>query len=238
MLSGYSFRPRWWPLALAAAACAAGVALGNWQTRRAEEKRALGARLEQALKASAVDLPAAVINPNQFVLKRVAARGEFVADRTVLLDNKLRHGRVGYEVATPLRLSRSSVHVLVARGWVQAPPSRAVLPEVRTPAGEIRVEGLALERLPHALQLESRARGTLRQNLDLGEFAAETGLALQPIVIEQRSDSGDGLLREWPRPDDGIERHESYALQWYSLAALAVILAVVLAFHRDPNVQK
>ncbi|TMI45909.1 MAG: SURF1 family protein, partial [Betaproteobacteria bacterium] len=50
--------------------------------------------------------------------------------------------------------------------------------------------------------------------------------------IEQRSDSGDGLLREWPRPDAGIERHESYALQWYSLAALAVILAAVLSFRR------
>ena len=44
--------------------------------------------------------------------------------------------------------------------------------------------------------------------------------------------SGDGLLREWPRPDAGIERHESYALQWYSLAALAVILAAVLSFRR------
>ena len=78
----------------------------------------------------------------------------------------------------------------------------------------------------------------MRQNVDLGAFAADTGLALQPIVIEQRSDSGDGLLREWPRPDAGIERHEGYALQWYSLAALAVVLAVVLSFRRDPNFQK
>jgi cytochrome oxidase assembly protein ShyY1 len=53
-----------------------------------------------------------------------------------------------------------------------------------------------------------------------------------PVVIEQHSDSGDGLVREWPRPDLGIEKHESYSLQWYSFAVLAVALTVVLSFRR------
>jgi len=238
MLAGYSFRPRGWPLALAAAACAAGIALGSWQTRRAEEKRALGGELDQALKAAPIEISATPVANRNLILKRVAARGEFVAERTVFLDNKIRHGRVGYEVITPFRLSRSAMHVLVNRGWVAASPSRDVLPQVRTPAGETRIEGLALERLPHALQLTENTQGKVRQNVEPGSFAADTGLALQPIVIEQRSDSGDGLLREWPRPDAGIERHRSYALQWYSLATLAVVLAVVLSLRRDPNFQK
>jgi surfeit locus 1 family protein len=238
MPAGYSFRPRGWPLALAAAACAAGIALGSWQTRRAEEKRALGAQVDHALKAAPIEISTTLVESKNLILKRVAAHGEFVADRTLFLDNKIRHGRVGYEVITPFRISRSALHVLVDRGWVEASPSRDVLPQVRTPAGETRVEGLALGRLPHALQLKENTQGRVRQNVDLGAFAADTGLALQPIVIEQRSDSGDGLLREWPRPDAGIERHEGYALQWYSLAALAVILAVVLSFRRDPNFKK
>ncbi|HKC30119.1 MAG TPA: SURF1 family protein [Burkholderiales bacterium] len=238
MPAGYSFSPRGWPLALAAAACAAGIALGSWQARRGEEKRALGAELDQALKAAPIEISTTPVENKNLILKRVAARGEFVAERTLFLDNKIRHGRVGYEVITPFRLSRSALHVLVNRGWVEASPSRDVLPQVRTPAGETRVEGLALERLPHALQLKENTQGRVRQNVDLGAFAADTGLALQPIVIEQRSDSGDALLREWPRPDAGIERHEGYALQWYSLAALAVVLALVLSFRRDPNFQK
>ncbi len=238
MPSGYSFRPYGWPLALAAAACAAGIALGNWQTRRAEEKRALGAEVDQALKAAPIEISTTLVESRNLILKRVAAHGEFVAERTLFLDNKIRHGRVGYEVLTPLRLSRSALHVLVNRGWVEASPSRDVLPQVRTPAGETRVEGLALERLPHALQLQENTQGRVRQNVDLGAFAADTGLALQPIVIEQRSAAADGLLREWPRPDSGIERHQSYALQWYSLAALAVVLAVVLTFRRDPDSKK
>ena len=72
----------------------------------------------------------------------------------------------------------------------------------------------------------------VRQNLDIAAYAAETGLRLQPRVIEQHSDLPDGLAREWPRHDAGIEKHQGYALQWYSLAALAVVLALVLSFRK------
>jgi cytochrome oxidase assembly protein ShyY1 len=52
------------------------------------------------------------------------------------------------------------------------------------------------------------------------------------LVVQQHSAADDGLLREWPRPDAGVEMHESYELQWYSFAALAVVLGVVFAFRR------
>jgi surfeit locus 1 family protein len=231
MLRGYSFRPRGWALALTAAACAAFVLLGNWQARRAEAKRALGAELERSLKSPPIDL-ANMIDVSSLIHKRVLARGRFVAEHTVLLDNKLRRGRPGYEVITPLRLAGSEWHVLVNRGWRAAPASRQTLPEVRTPSGELTVVGIALERLPHALQPGAAPAGAVRQNLDIAAFAAETGLRLQPVVIEQHSDSGDGLVRDWPRPDFGIEKHESYALQWYLFAGLAIVLLAALSIRR------
>jgi surfeit locus 1 family protein len=230
MPSGYSFRPRAWALVLAAAACGAGIALGNWQSGRAEQKQALGTRLEKAMQASPLEIRPEKIEPETVVLKRVAARGRFLDEHTVYLDNKLRRGRPGYEVVTPLRLN--GIHVLVNRGWVQAGKTRDALPQVPVPAGELRIEGLALARLPHALQAGAAQTGKVRQNLDLQAFEAETGLRLQPFVIEQHSPAADGLLRDWPRPDAGIEKHESYALQWYSLAGLAVVLFLVLSFRR------
>jgi surfeit locus 1 family protein len=230
MLSGYSFRPRAWAFAAAAAACAAGIALGNWQAGRADEKRALRAQLDQGLKQAPLEIPPTKIDPANYVMKHVAAKGRFVDERTVYLDNKLRRGQPGYEVVTPLRLD--GTHVLVNRGWVPAGKSREVLPQVSAPGGEVRVEGLALARIAHALELGPGAPGKVRQNIDLAAFERETGLRLQPVVIEQHSPAPDGLLREWPRPDAGIEKHESYALQWYSLAGLAVVLFVVLSFRR------
>jgi cytochrome oxidase assembly protein ShyY1 len=102
---------------------------------------------------------------------------------------------------------------------------------VRTPGGQVRVEGIALERIAHALEPQPSS-GKVRQNVDIAAFAGETGLQLEPLVIEQHSDSPDGLLREWPRPDLGIEKHEAYSLQWYSFAALALVLGIVLSFRR------
>jgi surfeit locus 1 family protein len=136
---------------------------------------------------------------------------------------------------TPLRLAGSDRHVLVDRGWIAAPSSRALLPEVRTPANDLEIDGIALERLPHALEAGAAPLGKVRQNLDIAAFAAETGLRLEPLVIEQRSEGHDGLVRDWPRPDFGVEKHESYALQWYSFAALAIILLIVLSTRRAPG---
>jgi surfeit locus 1 family protein len=230
MLSGYSFRPRAWAFAVAAAACAAGVALGNWQAGRADEKRALGAELERAFSSPPIEIGSGIVQPGNLVWKHVAARGRFVDEHTIYLDNKLRRGRPGYEVVTPLRLN--GVHVLVNRGWVAAGKTRDALPRVAAPQGEVRVRGLALARLPHVLEPGPPAPGKVRQNLELAGFETETGLRLQPIVIEQHSPAPDALVREWPRPDAGIEKHESYALQWYSLAGLAVVLFIVLSFRR------
>jgi surfeit locus 1 family protein len=209
MISGYSFRPRGWAIALAACACAAFIALGNWQARRAEEKRVAAAELEK---------------------KQLSLRGVFRPELTVLLDNKVRNHRAGYEVVTPLRLDGE--HVLVLRGWIEAGRTRDAVPEVRTPAGPVVVAGVALERLPRVMPLQDDPKSRVRQGLELAEYAAQTGLRLKPFFLEQHSAADDGLLRDWPRADAGVEKHQSYSLQWYSFAALTVVLLVVLSFRR------
>ncbi|HEY6821799.1 MAG TPA: SURF1 family protein [Burkholderiales bacterium] len=231
MARGYSFRPRLWPWLLAAAACAAGIALGNWQSRRAEEKRTLGERFEEALRAPPLEL-SWPLKEQDVLGRKVAARGTFDAERTVLLDNKILNGRVGYEVVTPLKLSSAQVHVLVDRGWVPAGASRAQLPAIDAPKGEVRIEGLAQRRLAHALEGGPPSGGQVRQNLEIEGYAKETGLTLLPLVLEELSGPPDGLVREPPHADTRVDMHRAYALQWYCLAALAVVLAAATSFKR------
>jgi cytochrome oxidase assembly protein ShyY1 len=71
------------------------------------------------------------------------------------------------------------------------------------------------------------------QNLRLDRFGEWSGLALVPVMLEQRTNIADGLVRDWPRADAGHEKNEMYALQWYSLAGLAVVLLVVLSLRRE-----
>lgn len=214
-------------LALAGAACAAGIALGNWQSGRAEEKLALAEKLDAGMKEPAVRLSASPIATEDLLHRHVAASGAFIAERSVFLDNRNRDGKPGYEVVTPLSLSPSTA-VLVQRGWVE----RSRREEVRTPPGVQRIDGIAFARLPHALELTEKSEKSVRQNLDISAYAREIGVALQPIVIQQHNDNGDGLARDWPRPDFGRDTNRAYALQWYSLATLAAVLGLVFSLRR------
>ena len=208
--SRWKFRPPWWAVALAILGCAAGIALGNWQMGRAQEKR---------------DAAAA--------LRPVSLRGGFLPQFTVYLDNKLLHGRPGFHVLQPLQTPEGR-RVLVVRGWLAAGPDGRSLPPLRTPAGEVSIEGMRLERLPHALEPGSpRRTGNVWQNATVAEFAAWSGLALEPWILEQHSALEDGLLRDWAPSGSGPEKNESYALQWYSLAALSVILLFGLNLKRE-----
>jgi cytochrome oxidase assembly protein ShyY1 len=40
-------------------------------------------------------------------------------------------------------------------------------------------------------------------------------------------------VRDWPAPDFGIDQHKSYMVQWYSLAALGVVLWLALNWRTD-----
>lgn len=187
------------------------IALGNWQAGKAADKRA-----------------AAVAE------KRLALRGEFLERYTVLLDNKVFRGRVGYHVVQPLRLADGR-HVLVNRGWVAAPAHREQLPQLRTPPGVHEIEGRVLDRFPRAYDAgDTPPPGRVWQNVELTTFAAWSGLKLEPYVLEQHSPFPDGLTRNWPPPDSGADQNDSYALQWYTFAALAVVLFLVLSVRRAP----
>lgn len=235
-LGGREFRPRWGWLVVALAAASAFVALGNWQLRRADARRTLAAAHQAALKAPAVALPAQPVEASAVALRRVVVRGAFVPAQTIYLDNRVRHGRVGYEVVTPLRLSGSTLHVIVMRGWVAGTGDRAKLPQVTTPSGTQRIEGIALAAIPQRFEpKDAQPEGRVWQNLSVERYRAATGLAVQPVLLEQRSNNGDGLWRDWPPRGAGAEKNENYALQWYSFAGLSIILWLVLSFRRDAD---
>ena len=232
-VAGRTFRPGWVPTLAAAAFIALTIALGDWQTRRAEEKLAAGRTLDEAARGPVLQVPSARVEAAPFEGRRVAARGTFIAGDTLFLDNKVLHGAAGYQVVTPLRPEGGGTSVLVVRGWIAA-GERSRLPDVPTTAGVQTIEGLAVGPSARFLELAPEtASGSLRQNLVLSREEKNLGITLQPFVIEQTSEANDGLVRAWERPDTGVERHRSYALQWYSFAALAAVLYVVLGFKRN-----
>lgn len=233
MLGKRRFRPALLPGVAALAAIALTVSLGNWQSRRAEEKLAFGRELDDAAQRAVLALPPQPVAAHDYEFHGISARGEYSARHTILLDNKVMRGNAGYQVLTPLRIAGGDTYVLVNRGWVAAGPRRDVLPQVRTPAGTETVKGIAIVPSSHILELgEKTEEGIVWQNLVLARYAKWSGLKLQPVVLQQTSDTADGLVRIWDRPDTGVDKHRGYAFQWYALAATILISYVAFSFKR------
>jgi surfeit locus 1 family protein len=218
---------------VALACCALTLSLGLWQTRRATEKETLQARLNALAAEPAVSLSPQRVSAEAYALRRVTVRGEYVARYTILLDNRVYRGRVGYEVVSPLRIAGGEMCVLVNRGWAPAGRTREELPDIAIPAGEQTIEGIAVVPSTQIYELGAEApEARVWQNLVLDRYRTWSKLELQAVVIQQTNDAGDGLVRDWPRRDIGADRHRGYALQWFSLALLTVVLYVALNFER------
>lgn len=200
------------------------VLLGNWQLRRAQEKSLLQQQFERLAEAPPQALRADAAHAPEGLPLRLEGRWRPAA--SLYLDNRTHAGRAGYHVLTPLQLADGSGWVLVNRGWVAAGGDRRLLPEVAAPADGV-VEGRLrrVERAPYTLAAEpAGADGRLWQFVDVELYRRDRGLAVAGWVVLQTSPAVNGLVRDWPPPDAGIDRHRAYAVQWYALAALAAAL--------------
>jgi cytochrome oxidase assembly protein ShyY1 len=138
-------------------------------------------------------------------------------------------GVAGFQVVTPVAVAEGMPWILVNRGWA----ARSMADRTRLPAAPIvnaplRVEGIAVPHVPRALEIGARGGplGGIWQNLDFEAYERASGRKVARFVVQQTNDTGDGLRRVWARPDAGVDKHRGYAFQWYSLAALIIVLTL------------
>jgi surfeit locus 1 family protein len=230
------FKPSLWGTLAALIGIAAGVAFGLWQVGRAEEKLQLAAVMEHQATALPIQISATRVSAQDLDHRRVEARGHFDPRGMVLLDNRVRGGRVGYEVIMPLRLVGTQMHILVNRGWIVGTGDRRRLPDVTTPVGEVSITGLAVVPGQKLYELSEQAiEGIVWQNLTIERYSANMDYSIHPIVIRQSNDAQDGLVRDWAVSERQINVHRSYAFQWFALAVLVLIIYLAMSFKRDPT---
>jgi surfeit locus 1 family protein len=223
-------KARFW-LLTASAVLVAGVtfSLGQWQLRRAAQKENLQLAIQTQGKQpllSAQDLtdPQAL---TAAVYRRAVLKGVWQPDHTVFLDNRQMYAKPGFFVVTPLRLAETGQVILVQRGWVPRNfVNRSALPDIQTPSGLVTVLGRIAPPPSKLYAFKGADSGRIRQNIDLAGFSREIALPLLPVTFLQTGAASDGLLRDWPAPNVGIERHFGYAFQWFAFCALAVGLYV------------
>lgn len=232
-LGNWRFSPGVWPTLATVFFVVLTLSLGQWQRGRAEYKRGLQARFDAALRESPIHVGAALLERDSVLYRALEVVGHFDAAHGIYIDNRVHAGVAGYHVLMPLVVDGGRMAILVNRGWVAAGASRAHLPAPPVPAGRVRLEGIASDPRSRYFEFGGAApQGRVWQNLDFDRYARSYPLPLQPVVLMQTSPMADGLVRDWPRPDTGVDMHLGYAFQWYSLAVTLIVLWLVLNLKR------
>lgn len=223
--------------AVAMAACAAlFVAVGCWQLGRAAEKRALAAAFATAAVPERLP-PGAVLLPRY---RPVIVQGRYDSAHQFLLDNMTRAGRAGVQVLTPLVLADGRA-VLVNRGWLPLGPTRDALPEIAVPADEREISG-RIDHLPRpGIELAAEHPAGWPKLVSfprMEELGSALRHELHPQLILLDPASPDGYTRDWQPAGLGPERHLAYAVQWFALAATAVVIWIVLGLRRGDQTRR
>jgi surfeit locus 1 family protein len=222
------------------------LALGMWQLDRAAYKERVSREQSERADRGPIEVDLVELDVERDRYQPALARGRFFAGRQWLLDNQIGPGRqVGYHVHTLLVLEGGQRGILVNRGWVPVGPSRQVLPSVqvadepRTVAGRLappRRVGLRLDE--SGGQPPPGALSVLQEVLP-AEVQAETGIEVEPLILELEPSAPDGFVREWTKPMEmGPEMHRGYAFQWFALAVALVVIYLAVNTRRTDREER
>ena len=206
-----------------------------WQYNRALFKEKQLSDYRERILMSPLDASGLIEAPDsQIHFRRVSLTGEYIHNATVLLDNNVRDGIVGYEVVTPFLMNSGHV-ILVNRGWTKKPARRGVAPNIAEPKGNLLV-GIVGKLNKRRLKLSSKlTEGNVWQNLPPSRYKEKFNLDVEKFMILQVEYQGDNLLREWGPPRVKIDTHLAYAGQWLLFSVLIVFLYIYYGFYKKKN---
>ncbi|UAW64000.2 SURF1 family protein [Mycoavidus sp. HKI] len=225
---------RFWPALVVLIAVVLAIRLGFWQRDRAHQKEALAAQITRHQHSAPISVGSSLLPLKEIEYHRLRARGRFMPEHVVYLDNRPYNDQPGFHVLMPLALEEGG-YVLVKRGWIPRNiKDRIAFAPYCTPASIVDIEGIARADAGRAFELGSggsAARLRIRQNLEIAAYQAETGLPLQPFILWQTNHLNDQLVRVWPSPLTGVARNYGYMVQWWGIA-VAIVLSGLYAARR------
>lgn len=203
------------------------VRLGFWQLEREQEKLALQSMYEVRQQAEAVNLDA-LDSGDDLQYMPVVMSGTYDNAHNFLLDNRIYEGQAGFEVLTPFDTEQGE-KVIVNRGWIAQNAYRDILPAIETVDGRVELRGAVYVPLGEQFMLGEETLGQdwprIIQSLDIQNMAqALNQHELFPYTVRLDALSPGVYLRNWPVISTTPEKHRGYAIQWFTMASVLLIL--------------
>lgn len=216
--------------------CALGVliALGIWQLKRMEWKRAFIATIESQLRAPVAELQELPSDPTALDWRRVRLRAELLEDRSLAWGAAALGGEPAARLVTPARLPAGGL-VLVDRGIVAERYLPSQLPAAMRAQGLVEIEGVAraLAQLrPGWLTPADDPKRLRFWRLDPKAVAAVLGEEPTLLIVAERANPPQILGQIEAFTPAIRDPHLSYALTWFALAAALLVIYVLFGFAR------
>jgi surfeit locus 1 family protein len=215
------------------------LALGFWQLDRARQKEALQRAFESHRHLPSVPLTSVNVSDPASRYRKVTVQGRYDRGHQILLDNQVVDGQPGYDVFTPLQVVGEDWAILVNRGWVPLGESRQKLPDIAIADTQVSIQGRIAQPANPALRLGDARSDVLAwpqvvQYLDYKQVAQALGYPLAPAVILLDPALKGGYRRQWHPQFAGFgpQRHQGYAVQWFALAVVLVIIYIAVNTRR------
>lgn len=230
----FRFTPNWLMLVLATFFISTFVGLGLWQIQRADEKTKMIVAQEALAKQDPLIWEPGQKLPEQY--QKIRLQGIYLPE-LFLLDNQHYQHQFGYDVISPLLLDDGSV-VMVDRGWVSGDITRRIFPKVQIPHGSFKMLGTVY--FPSKKQWVLGPRFEKKENkLTILELIDEEILKqilqkkVYPFIIRLDSSEPFGFVREWEIVSMPPQRHFAYAIQWFAMALVILIIFVALNLKKN-----
>jgi len=215
--------------ALAIAFALACIWLGFWQIRRLHERQRANELLSSRRFAPEVELDALPADTAAARFRRVHVKGIYDHAQEIIYTLRGRNGSPGVNILTPVLRAGKDTAVLVNRGWVYSADGTSVdtqpWREADTIDGHGWVETFPTKG-PFAPPNPARPRSFRR--LDRAQLVKvfPYPIANYYVVLTDSATSPSAPPRVEPMPlDEGS--HRSYAIQWFSFAAISIIGLVI-----------
>ena len=212
------------------------IYLGVWQLSRADEKHELEANytvkstLPPLELATLTRLSATDKSFEGMADRLVVFSGNFMPEDYLLIDNRIRDGRFGYEVIA--FVGAGGVKVPVNLGWIMGDAARRSLPSVILPDRVVELVGRIYIPSGEAYllveQAEPSSLPSVVQDYPAVRFAGVMadllGRTVLPLVV--RIDEKHPLAKraDWFVINQSPQRHVGYAMQWFTMAAVLLIV--------------
>lgn len=212
------------------------IKMGFWQIERLQWKNGLMAAMEaqQKVDPNAVSLSTKVDSiVNNF--HRGYLTGVWSAEMNVKVGPHLMDGQLGYWIVSPLMLNDGTA-VMVNRGWVPETMTVMML-ESAPPKGIVTLTGTLRESDIEGGMVADDPKSWRTLNVDaIANSLRLPNFAPLAMFMESSTPADDSILRPAPVMTSLRNEHLNYAIFWFGMAALTVVLFVMAVLL--PNLPK